>query len=72
MLALLKVLKDIILEYHGSMVEYEKRHLLHKELYLYFNEILRTRLNEEFSFIFYPGFFQDLELIVVAVPPTVA
>ena len=67
-----KVLKDIILEYHGSMVEYDKRLRLHEELFRHYNELLRMRLNEEFSFIFYPGFFQDLEVIVVAVPPTVA
>ena len=65
-----KVLKDIIYEYHGSIVEYDKRLRLHEDMFRHFNEILRIKLNEEFRFIFYPNFFQDLEVIVVALPPT--
>lgn len=55
-------LKELILDYHASIEEYEKRTDVHNELFLYFREILRTRLNEEFSFIFYPGFYEDLEI----------
>ena len=55
-------LTELILDYHASIEEYEKRSALHEELFMYFREILRTRLNEEFSFIFYPGFYQDLEV----------
>ena len=58
-------LKELILDYHASIVEYEKREVLHNELFLYFREILRTRLNEEFSFIFYPGFYSDLDVTII-------
>ena len=70
MIMLPKVLKDIIYEYHGSIVEYDKRLRLHEDMFRHFNEILRIKLNEEFRYIFYPNFFQDLEVIVVALPPT--
>ena len=57
-----KELTELILDYHASMEEYEKRNNVHNELYRYFQDVIRTRLNEEFSFIFYPGFYQDLEV----------
>ena len=60
-------LKELILDYHASIVEYEKREMLHNDLYLYFREILRTRLNEEFSFIFYPGFYSDLDVTIIQI-----
>ena len=53
-------LKELILDYHASIEEYPKRMKLHKELNFYFRDILLRRLNEEFSFIFYPGFYQDI------------
>ena len=62
-------LKDLILEYHASLEEYDKRIAVHEELYLYFREILRTRLNEEFSFIFYPGFYSDLDVTIIHISP---
>ena len=62
-------LKDLILDYHASIEEYDKRVVLHNELYLYFREILRTRLNEEFSFIFYPGFYEDLDVTIIQISP---
>ena len=62
-----KELKELILDYHASIVEYDKREVLHNELYLYFREILRTRLNEEFSFIFYPGFYSDLDVTIIQI-----
>ena len=55
-------LRELILDYHASIEEYPKRMKLHNELYLYFRDILLQRLNEEFSFIFYPGFYQDLHV----------
>ena len=62
-------LTELILDYHASIVEYEKRTALHEELFMYFREILRSRLNEEFSFIFYPNFYQDLAITIVHVVP---
>ena len=55
-------LTELILDYHASIEEYDKRTKVHEELFRYFQDLIRNRLNEEFSFIFYPGFYQDLEI----------
>ena len=60
-------IKNLILEYHASIEEYPKRLKVHNELFLYFRDQLLHRLNEEFSFIFYPGFYQDLATAVTEV-----
>ena len=53
-------LKDLILDFHASIEEYPKRRRLHNELFFFFRDRLLNRLHEEFSFIFYPGFYQDI------------
>ena len=58
-------LRELILDYHASIEEYPKRMKMHNELHLYFRNILLQRLNEEFSFIFYPDFFQDLNIQII-------
>ena len=61
-------IKEMILDFHASLEEYPKRVCVHNELFLFFRDRLQQRLNEEFSFIFYPNFYQDLELIVIDLP----
>ena len=62
-------LKELILDYHGSIEEYPKRVRMHEELFHFFRNKLLERLNEEFSFIFYPNFYQDLAITIVHVVP---
>ena len=57
--------KEIILQYHGSIVEYSKRRRLHTDLYNHFAVKLWRKVNEEFMFIFYPGFYSDLQVAVM-------
>ena len=60
-------LKDLIMEYHGSMVEFPKRCRVHLELYHHFAGKLWQRVTEEFLFIFYPGFYSDLQIAVMPI-----
>ena len=55
-------IRNLILDYHASIEEYPRRLELHRELHMLFRFKIHQRLNEEFSFIFYPGFYQDLEI----------
>ena len=54
--------KGIILDYLASMNEYDIRHQLHMELHLHFARRIWCRINQEFMFIFYPGFYSDLQM----------
>ena len=56
---------NLIRDYAASMEEYPKRQQVHLELHLFFRNQLLRRLNEEFTFIFYPDFFQELHIIQV-------
>ena len=58
-------IKNIILDYHASLEEYPVRLRLHNDLFMYFQFKLMHRLNDEFLFIFYPGFYEDLHGSIV-------
>ena len=55
-------IKELILDFHASIEEYPKRLRLHNELFMFFRNRLLNRLNEEFLFIFYPDFYDDLHV----------
>ena len=63
-----KDITDLILNFHWSHLGYIKKLKLHDELFTYFRRKLYQRMNEEFHFIFYPNFFQDLEFNIIHVP----
>ena len=50
--------KEIIMVYHGSLVEYPKRCRLHKDLYNHFARKMWDKLNEEFQFFFFSWLLQ--------------
>ena len=56
-------IKGLILDYLASMTEYEIRHQLHMELHLHFARRIWCRINQEFRFIFYPGFYSELQML---------
>ena len=59
-----KEINSLIKDLAASITEYELRSKLHKELFFFFRDKLQQRLNEEFFYIFYPNFYQDLQLHV--------
>ena len=55
-----KEIENIIQEYACSMEEYEKRMIVHEQLYNFFSMLRLERCMNEFRSTFYPDFLGDV------------